>query len=132
MTTKKTISTLIPTFNRKVFLKKTIESCLNQTINHEIIVCNHGGTDGTDEMISEFEGKIRYIKRNNDHGLHFCMLEGIMEAKGEYINLLYDDDWIEPKFIEECMKYFDDPDVGFVFSAANIYGNQTNNIQVGN
>jgi len=121
MTTKKTISTLIPTFNRKVFLKKTIESCLNQTINHEIIVCNHGGTDGTDEMISEFEGKIRYIKRNNDHGLHFCMLEGIMEAKGEYINLLYDDDWIEPKFIEECMKYFDDPDVGFVFSAANIY-----------
>ena len=121
MTMIKTISTLIPTFNRKVFLKKTIESCLNQTINHEIIVCNHGSTDGTDEMISEFDGKIRYIKRNNDHGLHFCMLEGIMEAKGEYINLLYDDDWIEPKFIEECMKYFDDPDVGFVFSAANIY-----------
>ena len=117
----KTISTLIPTFNREVYLKKAIQSCLNQTIDHEIIVCNHGGTDGTDKMITEFEGKIKYIKRNKDYGPHFCWLEGVMEASGEYINLLFDDDWIEPKFIEECMKYFDNSDVGFVFSSANIY-----------
>ena len=117
----KTISTLIPTFNREVYLKKAIQSCLNQTVDHEIIVCNHGGTDGTDKMISEFEGKIKYIKRNKDYGPHFCWLEGVMEASGEYINLLFDDDWIEPKFIEECMKYFNNSDVGFVFSSANIY-----------
>ena len=125
MTKVKTISTLIPTFNRETYLKKAIQSCLNQTVDHEIIVCNHGGTDGTDKMISEFDGKIKYIKRNKDYGPHFCWLEGIMEASGEYINLLFDDDWIEPKFIEECMKHFENPDVGFVFSAANIY-NESN------
>ena len=121
MTNEIRVSTLIPTFNRKNYLKKAIQSCLNQTVDHEIIVCNHGGTDGTDEMIREFEGKVKYLKKNKDHGIHFCLLEGVLEASGEYINLLYDDDWLEPKFIEECMKYFNNSDVGFVFSAAESY-----------
>ena len=58
----KTISTVIPTFNREVYLRKAIQSCLDQTINHEIIVCNHGGTDQTDEMIKDFEGKLNILR----------------------------------------------------------------------
>ena len=100
----KTISTVIPTFNREVYLRKAIQSCLDQTINHEIIVCNHGGTDQTDEMIKDFEGKIKYIKRVNDNGLYYCLLESVKEARGEYINLLFDDDWIEPNYLEESIK----------------------------
>ena len=57
------ISTVIPTFNRELYLKKAIQSSLDQTINHEIVVCNHGGTDGTDEMIKQFNGQIKYIKK---------------------------------------------------------------------
>jgi glycosyltransferase involved in cell wall biosynthesis len=125
----KTISTVIPTFNRETFLRKAIQSCIDQTINHEIIVCNHGGTDQTDQMIKEFDGKIRYIKKAKDNGLHFCLLEGVMEAKGEYINLLFDDDWIEPNYLEECIKYFDDSKVGFTFSQANIYNDKTQKIE---
>jgi glycosyltransferase involved in cell wall biosynthesis len=106
MNKEKTISTVIPTFNREIYLKEAILSCLNQTIKNEIIVCNHGGTDGTDTMVKQFEGKIKYIKRNENYGPHFCWLEGILEAKGEYINLLFDDDWIKPKFIEECRPYY--------------------------
>jgi glycosyltransferase involved in cell wall biosynthesis len=119
------ISTVIPTFNREVYLKKAIESCLDQTINHEIIVCNHGGSDGTDEMVKKFHGKIKYIKKEKDKGLNYCTLDGVMEAKGEFINLLFDDDWIEPNYIEECMKHFEDPKVGFVFTPAKLY-NDTN------
>ena len=121
MKDNKLISTVIPTFNRELYLKKAIESCLDQTINHEIIVCNHGGSDGTDEMVKQFHGKIKYIKKKIDNGPIFCWLDGVMEARGEFINLLFDDDWIEPNFIEECMKHFDDPKVGFVFTPAKIY-----------
>ena len=124
MKVNKSISTVIPTFNRELFLKKAIQSCLNQTINHEIIVCNHGGSDGTDEMVKQFHGKIKYIKKKVDNGPHYCWLDGVMEAKGEFINLLFDDDWIEPNFIEECMKHFDDPNVGFVFTQAKSYDDQ--------
>lgn len=125
----KTISTVIPTFNRMIYLKKAIQSCLDQTINHEIIVCNHGGTDKTDEMIKDFGEKIKYIKRNKDYGPHYCWLEGVMEAKGEYINLLFDDDWLKPNYLEECINFFDVRDVGFVFSQANLFDNEKKKIE---
>ncbi|MDA8801448.1 glycosyltransferase [Candidatus Pelagibacter bacterium] len=128
MIEQKTISTVIPTFNREIYLKEAILSCLNQSIKHEIIVCNHGGTDGTDIMVKKFEDKIKYIKNTKDYGPHFCWLQGVMEAKGEYINLLFDDDWIEPKFIEECMKYFADEDIGFVFSATKVFDDKSKKI----
>jgi len=128
MSNHKIISTVIPTFNREVYLKETILSCLNQSIKHEIIVCNHGGTDGTDIMVKEFGDKIKYIKNTKDYGPHFCWLQGIMEAQGEYINLLFDDDWIEPRFIEECMKYIDDENIGFVFSATKLFDDKTKKI----
>ena len=121
MKINKSISSVIPTFNRELYLKNAINSCLNQTVKHEIIVCNHGGTDGTDEMVKQFNEKIKYIKKDLDYGPHHCWLEGILEAKGEYINLLFDDDWIEPSYIEECMKYFRDPQVGFVFTPAKVF-----------
>jgi glycosyltransferase involved in cell wall biosynthesis len=124
----KKVSTVIPTFNREVYLKKAIQSCLDQTLSHEIIVCNHGGTDGTDKMIQEFNGKIRYIKKEKNHGPHYCWLEGVMEASGEYINLLFDDDWIEPSYLEKTMKYFDNHDVGFVFSSANLFDDQSQKV----
>lgn len=120
MIKKEIISTVIPTFNRESFLKDAIISCLNQTIKHEIIVCNHGGTDGTDIMVKQFQNKIKYIKKDIDYGPHFCWLDGIMQATGEYINILFDDDWIKPNFIEQCMKYFN-KDVGFVFTNAEIF-----------
>jgi glycosyltransferase involved in cell wall biosynthesis len=124
----KKVSTVIPTFNREVYLKKAIQSCLDQTLSHEIIVCNHGGTDGTDKMIQEFNGKIKYIKKEKNHGPHYCWLEGVMEASGEYINLLFDDDWIEPSYLEKTMKYFDNHDVGFVFSSANLFDDQSQKV----
>jgi len=124
----KRVSTVIPTFNREVYLKKAIQSCLAQTLNHEIIVCNHGGTDGTDKMIQEFNGKIKYIKKAKNHGPHYCWLEGVMEASGEYINLLFDDDWIEPSYLKKTMKYFDNHDVGFVFSSANLFDDKSQKV----
>jgi hypothetical protein len=51
-----------------------------------------------------------------------------MEASGEYINLLFDDDWIEPSYLEKTMKYFDNHDVGFVFSSANLFDDQSQKV----
>ena len=125
----KLVSTVIPTFNRMEYLRKSIYSSLDQTINHEIIVCNHGGSDGTDEMIKQFNGKIRYIKKEKDNGLNYCTLNGVIEAKGEFINLLFDDDWMEPNYVEECMKYFEDPQVGFVFTPAKLFDDVNQKIE---
>ena len=116
----KTISIVIPTFNRKLYLKKCIESCLSQTYKSEIIVSDHGSTDGTNILLSEFENKIRYLRREENLGPHFSWLDGIINAKGEYVHLLYDDDYIKPQFIEKCINLFTE-EVGFVFCPTEHY-----------
>jgi glycosyltransferase involved in cell wall biosynthesis len=116
----KTISIVIPTFNRKLYLKKCIDSCLSQTYKSEIIVSDHGSTDGTNILLSEFENKIRYLRREENLGPHFSWLDGIINAKGEYVHLLYDDDYIKPQFIEKCINLFTE-EVGFVFCPTEHY-----------
>lgn len=117
---KQKISIVIPTFNRKEFLTQCIDSCLAQTYQCEIIVCDHGSTDGTDELMRQYEHRVTYIKRERDFGPHFCWLEGVLNASGDFIHLQFDDDWLEETFIEKTMALMSD-DVGFSFSNTTTY-----------
>lgn len=109
------VSILIPTFNRDSFINNAITSSLNQTYPCEIIVCDHGSTDSTQEICQSYGDKINYIRRDIDYGIHFCELESILAAKGEYIHFCFDDDWMHPKFIETCMSLIN-KNIGLVFS----------------
>ena len=113
------VSIIIPTYNRANYLGQAIESALAQTYQAEVIVVNHGSTDNTDDVVREFGSKIIYVKRDNDFGPHFCWLDGVLHATGEFVHLQFDDDWIEPEFIDECRKLMLD-DVGFVFCKTEV------------
>lgn len=117
------VSIVIPTFNRAHFLPETIESCLNQTIPCEIIVCDHGSTDGTSELMLKYEGRVNYIRREVDFGPHYCWLEGILNSSNNLIHLQFDDDWIDPLFIEKCINVYSD-EVAFIFSGATVVNNE--------
>jgi glycosyltransferase involved in cell wall biosynthesis len=116
----KKVSIIIPTFNRAEYVVTCIESCLSQTVNCEIIVCDHGSTDNTPEVMKAYSGKIKYVRRELDSGVHFCWLDGILHATNDLIHINFDDDWIEPTFVEECLNLFSD-DVGCVFSDAVVF-----------
>lgn len=119
------VSIVIPTFNRVGYLEQCIESCLSQTYPCEIIVCDHGSTDGTPALMEKYTDRgVRYIRRAHDSGVHFCWLDGIISATHDLVHLNFDDDWIKPTFIEECLPYFND-EVGFVLSDGVIYREQT-------
>ncbi len=98
----KKVSVIIPTFNRKNFLKEAIESVLLQSYkNFEIIVVDDGSTDGTREMIKSEYKMIKYIYQKNS-GPSAARNRGIVEAKGEYISFLDSDDlWLKDKLKEE-------------------------------
>lgn len=117
---RKNVSIVIPTFNRSNYLQNCIESCINQSYKCEIIVCDHGSTDDTPELMKKYSDSVTYIRREKDYGVHFCWLDGILNSTGDYIHLNFDDDWIESNFIEECMSLFEN-DVGFVFSNAKVF-----------
>lgn len=116
----KNVSIVIPTFNRADYLIECIDSCLAQTVSCEIIVCDHGSTDNTPEVAKNYGDKIKYVRRELDSGVHFCWLDGVLHASNDLIHLNFDDDWIQPTFIEECSKLFNDK-VGCVFSEVIVY-----------
>ncbi|MFV1535330.1 glycosyltransferase family 2 protein [Phaeobacter sp. JH209B] len=120
----KRVSIVVPTFNRADMLPKAIDSALDQTVACEVIVVDHGSTDHTPQVAAEYGDKIIYVRREKDFGPHFCWLEGVLHASGEFVHLQYDDDWIAPTFIEKCLAVLS-YDVGFAFTGAEVVDNNT-------
>jgi len=116
----KTASIVIPTFNRANLLHRAIETSIAQTYPCEVIVCDHGSTDNTPEVVSKYKDKIRYIRRELDKGPIVCWRDGVEQATGEVVHINYDDDWLDPKFMAETIKLLHD-DVAFVYSNAMIH-----------
>jgi glycosyltransferase involved in cell wall biosynthesis len=113
------VTIVIPTFNRSGMLRRSIESALEQTQACEVIVVDHGSTDDTPAVAASFSDRIRYLRRDADHGVHFCWLEGVLAAKGEFVHINFDDDYMLPQFIEKCMALAG-PSIAFVMSAASV------------
>lgn len=96
------VSVIIPTHNRSSLLVRTISSIQKQTIqNIEILVCDDGSTDDTQEIVSNLsdrDSRIRYIFCGANGRPAIPRNIGIKEAKGEWIAFCDDDDlWLPAK-----------------------------------
>ena len=94
------VSIIIPTYKRVEKLKRAIDSVLNQTFtNWEIIVIDNHSSDGTKELIDNYNNpkiKILFIKNNGN--IAKSRNFGIKKSKGKYLALLDSDDlWTQNK-----------------------------------
>ena len=116
------VSIIIPAFNVNHFIKKTLESCINQTyVNLEIIVIDDGSTDGTSEKIEEYKKKdsrIKHIKQEN-RGLAYSRKVGVSLAKGDYIYHLDGDDYIDIDVINEYLQCINKFNIDIVVGKLN-------------
>ena len=96
------ISVIIPTYNRRRTLSRSIESVLNQTIKAaEIFVIDDGSTDGTGDWVKSRYPSIKYIYQPNN-GVSNARNTGIRLAKSDWIAFLdSDDEWINNKLEEQ-------------------------------
>jgi len=87
------ISIIMPTFNRKQYIKKAIQSVLNQSFkDFELIIVNDGGSRECEEIINLFKSeKIRYLYIEHG-GLSHALNQGILSSRSKYIAYLDDDD----------------------------------------
>lgn len=97
------ISVIIPVYNTKRFLKKSVQSIINQTYkNLEIILVDNGSTDGCTEICKRFKKKdnrIKVIKK--EHGSAASGRNvGISTVTGDYILFVDSDDWMRKDGIE--------------------------------
>ena len=99
----KLLSIIVPVYNVKSYLKKCVESIINQTYtNLQIILVDDGSTDGSQDICDEFaqrDSRIVVIHKENG-GLSTARNVGMDRAKGAYIAFVDSDDWLEPNMYE--------------------------------
>lgn len=101
----KKVSVIIPVWNVEQYLKKCLDSLVNQTFkNIEIIIINDGSPDNSQSIIDEYKKKypdliVPYIKDNGGQASARNM--GLKKAKGEYITFVDSDDWVDTEMIEK-------------------------------
>jgi glycosyltransferase involved in cell wall biosynthesis len=98
-----TISVLLPIYNGAQYLRRSIDSILNQTFqDFELIIINDGSIDESDAIIRSYaDSRIRYYSHANQ-GLAKTLNRGIKLSKGRYIARQDQDDVSSPdRFLQQ-------------------------------
>ena len=93
------ISVIIPVYKVEKYLRKCVESVMNQTYTDlEIILVDDGSPDSCGEICEELahrDSRIRVIHQKNA-GQSVARNVGLDQARGEYIGFIDGDDFAEP------------------------------------
>lgn len=120
----KKVSVIIPVYNVENYLRKCLDSLVNQTLKDlEIIVVNDGTTDNSQEIIDEYVKKypkkvVSIIQENGGQGT--ARNTGLLHAKGEYIGYVDSDDYVEENMYEELYKKAKEEDSDIVICGNNV------------
>ncbi len=100
---KPEVSVIVPVYNVEPYLRRCIDSLVNQTLqNIEIILIDDGSTDGCGAICDEYATKdtrIRVVHQENA-GLSEARNAGIDRARADFLMFVDSDDWVEPEFCE--------------------------------
>lgn len=102
-------SIILPTYNQANFLKKSIQSILNQTFkNWELIIIDNNSTDKTQKVIRSInDRRLRVFKIDNKGLLAKSRNLGIKKSKSDWICFIDSDDrWFPEKLMK--VKHFID------------------------
>lgn len=114
------VSIIIPSYNRKDSIIKSVNSVLEQTYSDiEVIVVDDCSTDGTEDVVKSIKNnKLKYIKCSENRGVATARNIGLENAKGRYIAFNDSDDiWKKNKLELQMRKLENNSDYGMVYCA---------------
>lgn len=124
------ISIIVPIYNTSLFLKKCLDSIINQTYsNLEIILVDDGSTDESSSIINNyasFDNRIKVFHINNS-GVSFARNLGIKNANGKYIAFIDSDDFVDNKFVEKLYSNMIENDADISICTVTRYENNEYN-----
>lgn len=114
---KPLVSVITVVLNGERHLEETIRSIVSQSYdNIEYIILDGGSHDRTLEIIRSHDADIDYWISTQDAGIYDAMNKGIQLSRGELINLLNADDYLDSCAINTIVaKYLDKKRPGIVY-----------------
>ncbi|OON86185.1 hypothetical protein BXO88_09065 [Oribacterium sp. C9] len=103
------IGVVVPVYNTKEYLRKCIDSILNQTFKDiELVLVDDGSTDGSGEICDSYtkDPRVRVIHQENQ-GMIKARLNGFKALNSEYASSVDSDDWILENTYEYLSQYLD-------------------------
>ncbi len=104
--TKKKVSIIVPVYGVEKYLRRCIDSLVNQTLSDiEIILINDASPDSCADIMREYEDKYPdkliciYLQENRKQG--GARNIGIKKSTGEYITFVDSDDWVDVTLCEK-------------------------------
>lgn len=118
------ISVIVPVYNVEKYLKKCIDSLINQTYsNLEIILINDGSTDNSGIICDKYmsiDQRIKVIHQQNK-GVSAARNAGLKIARGDYITFVDSDDWLENNAYSVLVADIQDNSADAVFCGYKIF-----------
>ena len=96
------VSVILNCYNHEPYVAEAIESVLAQTFgDFELILIDNGSTDGTRAVLERYDDpRIRRFFNDENRSLSGRLNEGVAAARGEFVAVLYSDDWMLPDKLE--------------------------------
>lgn len=113
------VSIIVPIYNVEKYLRRCIDSILNQTFeDFELILIDDGSTDDSASICEEYvikDKRVKYIYQDN-RGVSEARNKGIESCCGKYIQFIDSDDYVDRDFIEILIKKIkkDKSDIAFI------------------
>ncbi len=128
-TTAGRISVIMPCFNAEKYLREAMDSVLVQTYpDVELIVVDDGSTDGSMDVLKQYEDRILVLQQANKGPFPARNL-GIQQASGEFIAFLDSDDYWDPRCLEKLHHALTQADADLSYSGWQNFGQFARNTQ---
>lgn len=106
------VSIVLPVFNGEHYLRRAINSILDQTFtDFELLICDNASTDATEDISRAYardDERIHYHRHTENIGPNLNFSYGVAMASGEYFKWAAHDDEFAPNFLETCVAALDD------------------------
>lgn len=111
------VSIVTPSYNQVPYLEVALRSVLEQDYaNIEYIVIDGGSTDGSVEIIEQYQDRLAYWVSERDTGQAEAINKGMRRATGDIIGWINSDDALLPGAISQAVEELEsDEDIGMVY-----------------
>lgn len=111
-----TVSVIIPVYNNRQYISKSIESVLAQSLrDFEVIVVDDFSSDGSQEIVRRYKDAVTLLCHEVNQGVSVARNTGTAASRGRFIAYLDGDDLWAPNKLELFLQAFEEHGHGALF-----------------